>query len=112
MLSGTKGRMMSGTDGREKDNIVSITWEQFKQWQRWDEFPERRDDPPMTVDMKFWFDGKEYYLDCVGYKYVILSEKSDIIASNNNFLSLLTKPIDAWDKKTFQELIGKMLFQD
>lgn len=112
MRSGTKGRAMFGTDGREKDNIVSITWEHFKQWQRWDEFPERKDDPPMTVDMTFWLEGKKYYLDSVGCKYVILSEKSDVIASDNNLLLLLTKPIDAWDKKTFQELIGEMLFQD
>ncbi len=103
---------MFGAGGREKDNIVSITWEQFKKWQRWDEFPERKSDPPMTVDMSFWLGGKEYYLDSVDHKYAILSEKSEIIASDNNLLSLLSKPIDAWGRKTFRELIGEMLFQD
>ena len=26
-----------------------MTWQEFQQWQRWDEFPESADNPPLTV---------------------------------------------------------------
>lgn len=28
-----------------------MTWQEFQQWQRWDEFPECADNPPLTVDV-------------------------------------------------------------
>ena len=44
--------MLYGPDGK----IVSkMSWKRFEEYQRWDEFPERKDDPPMTVDFAFWY---------------------------------------------------------
>ena len=85
---------MCGADGYRDKNLINISWPQFQTWQRWDEFPERLDDPPMTVDMTFWYRGKRYYLDCVDRKYVILSEDGAPAASDANFLRLLKNPLE------------------
>ena len=61
--------MSYGTNGQTA--TVKITWEEFQIWQRWDEFPERKYDPPLTLDMAFWYKGKMYFLDRVNYEYVI-----------------------------------------
>ncbi len=100
---------MSGPDGKNVP-LINITWEQFQTWQRWDEYPERSDNPPMTVDMTFWYQNKEYYLDSINHQYAILSNNWEIIASNANFLTLLNKPIEQWDNKSFHELIEEMAF--
>ena len=50
--------MLYGPDGK----IVNrMTWKQFVEYQRWDEFPEQTDNPPMTVDFAFWYKDKKYY---------------------------------------------------
>ncbi len=103
---------MSGTDGSKSSNLVNLTWEQFQSWQRWDEFPERSENPPMTVDMTFCYQGKKYYLDCVDHEYAILTEKWECIASDKNFLSLLNKPIGRWNEKSFREIINEVLFEN
>ncbi len=104
--------MLFGTDGREDSNLIKLDWLQFQIWQRWDEFPDQRANPPMTVDMQFWYMQRLYYLDRVNQKYVILSENGEIIASDENFLNLLRKPIRAWRDKSFQQLIDQMFFKN
>lgn len=104
--------MLFGTDGREDSNLIKLDWVQFQIWQRWDEFPEQRANLPMTVDMQFWYMQSLYYLDRVNQKYVILSENGEIIASDENFLNLLRKPIQAWRDKSFQQLIDQMFFKN
>ncbi len=101
---------MSGTDGRKE--IIKLTWEQFQTWQRWDEFPERIDDPPMTVDMTFWYKDKMYYLDIVNHEYVVLTEQWKTVEKDGNFLTLLNKPIKEWEGKSFHELIGEISFHN
>ena len=32
-----------------------ITWDDYTKWQRWDEWPERVDNPPLTVETTFWY---------------------------------------------------------
>ncbi len=101
---------MSGPDG--KKNMIKLTWEQFQSWQRWDEYPERKFNPPITVDMTFFYQNKIYYLDSVNHEYAILTEQWETLASDNNFLKLLNKPIKEWDEKSFHELLGEMYFKD
>lgn len=101
---------MLGTDGFEGKNLVRLTWEQFQEWQRWDEFPERCADPPMTVDMSFIYKDRLYYLDMINHKYVILTAEWDPIATDDNFLALLKKPIEIWSGKTFCEELDEMQF--
>lgn len=43
-------------------SMDKMTWQEFQVWQRWDEFPERSDNPPLTVDPCFFYEGKEYYI--------------------------------------------------
>lgn len=101
---------MSGADGSKNSSLVNVTWEQFQSWQRWDEFPERSENPPMTVDMTFWYRGEKYYLDCVNHEYAILTEKWRCIASDKNFLRLLNKPIERWNEKSFHEIVAALRF--
>lgn len=103
---------MSGTDGSKNKNLVNITWSQFQAWQRWDEYPERNDNPPMTVDMTFWYQTKLYYLDCIDHEYAILTEDWKPLAKDSNFLRLLHKPIKQWHDKSFYELINQLLFKN
>ena len=49
---------MYGPDGK---NVIKITWDEFKRYQRWDEFPEYENNPPMTDDFMFWYNGKKYF---------------------------------------------------
>lgn len=108
--SSGRRKVLYGTDGREDNNLIKLDWLQFQIWQRWDEFPEQRANPPMTVDMQFWYMQRHYYLDRLNQKYVILNEHGEIIASDERFLKLLCQPIEIWGQKSFQELIDKMLF--
>lgn len=47
--------MVCGPDGKD---VEKMTWDEFIRYQRWDEFPELSDDPPMTDDFAFWLHGK------------------------------------------------------
>ena len=60
---------MFGPDGKE---VTKMTWSRFMEYQRWDEFPERTDNPPMTVDFAFWYQGKKYYCTGEDYGHVIV----------------------------------------
>ena len=101
---------MSGTDGSKNKNLVNITWKQFQAWQRWDEYPERNYNPPMTIDMTFWYKTKLYYLGYIDHEYAILTEDWKPLAKDSNFLRLLHKPIKQWHDKSFYELINQLLF--
>ena len=35
-------------------STAKMTWQEFQEWQRWNEFPERSNDPPLTVDPCFF----------------------------------------------------------
>lgn len=75
-------------------------------------YPERNDNPPMTVDMTFWYKTKLYYLDCIDHEYAILTEDWKPLAKDSNFLRLLHKPIKQWHDKSFYELINQLLFEN
>ncbi len=97
--------MLCGPDGR---GAIKMTWKQFMDYQRWDEFPERLDNPPMTVDFAFWLRGKKYY--CVGEDYgnVIVDSTWNRLAYNKNFLELLRMPV--FEGESFYDCIGQILF--
>ncbi len=92
--------------------MVKLTWDRFQLWQRWDEYPERKDDPPMTVDMTFWYEDELYYLDTISREYAILTEKCETVAADPNFLVLLNKPVQKWKGRSFHELIDEMIFKN
>lgn len=43
-------------------NMAKMTWQEFTEWQRWDEFLERADNPPMTVDVMFFYNDNTYFI--------------------------------------------------
>ena len=95
---------MYGPDGK---SVIKMTWDLFKEYQRWDEFPEMKENPPMTDDFMFWYNGKKYF--CTGEEYgnVIVDEKWNRLAYNENFLDLLLTPI--FDGKSFKDVIEDIL---
>ena len=111
-MFGKEERTMSGADGYKNKNLIKINWEQFQTWQRWDEFPERSDNPPMTVDMTFLYMGKIYYLDGINQEYAILTDAWEVVVSDSNFLRVLCKPVEIWEGKSFKELIAEFLFEN
>lgn len=42
---------------------MKMTWNEFQRWQSWEEFPERKNDPPFTADVEFSYAGKKYQID-------------------------------------------------
>ncbi len=63
---------MSGEDDRL---WRKITWEEYTVWQRWDEWPELSEAPPLTVETLFMYKGKEYLVttlrcECYIYKQI------------------------------------------
>ncbi len=97
--------MLHGPDGQ---TVNRMTWESFSEYQRWDEFPERADNPPMTVDFEFWRDNTKYYCTGEDNGFVIVDENWKRLAYNTNFLKLLETPI--WEGKSFHGCIHELLF--
>ena len=99
--------MLPGADGK---SVSKMTWERFKEYQRWDEFPEKADHPPMTVDFTFWYNNKKYYCTGEDYGFVIVDEAWNRIAYSKNFLKLLEIPV--FDGESFRERIEELLFEE
>ena len=74
-------------------NGAKMTWQEFTEWQRWDEFLERADNPLMTVDVMFFYNGNTYFIDESYGQYHILDKDWNPICSDKNLLMLLTSPI-------------------
>ena len=92
----------------EKKYMEKMTWKEFQEWQRWDEFPERFDDPPMTVDFRIFYEGNEYYIVYDYGQYHIYTRDWKAIYSNENLLKLLTTPIDFFHGKSFETAIDEL----
>ena len=88
-----------------KRSMDKMTWDEFQAWQRWDEFPERADNPPMTVDVMFFYEGHEYYIVLDYGRFHIYTEDWNEIYSHENFLKLLTTPVKLFHDKSFSESI-------
>lgn len=101
---------MYGLDGRISRTQTKMTWDEFSKWQRWDEFPELKENPPMTVDVYFFYNGDGYYIDGIGDEYVLQTESWEAVASDKCFLRLLTKPLEVFGGHSFQELIQELEF--
>ncbi|MCF0150979.1 MAG: hypothetical protein HUJ80_06185 [Firmicutes bacterium] len=87
-----------------------MTWEEFTIYQRWDEFPERATDPPMTVDFAFWYGEKLYYCTGEDFGNILVDADWNRIAYNVNFLLLLEMPV--FDGRSFRECINDILFAE
>ena len=99
---------MLGPDGK---TVTKMSWEEFTLFQRWDEFPERTDNPPLTVETIFWYNGTKYMITKLEQRYVIVeSESFDEIRSSDNFIELLTN--DFISGKSFKELLPDILVED
>lgn len=99
--------MLYGPDGK----IVSkMNWKKFSEYQRWDEFPERADNPPMTVDFAFWYHEKKYYCTGEDGGNVIVDENWERLAYDKNFLKLLEFPV--FNGKSFRDCVDDILFID
>ncbi len=96
--------------GPNGNPVSKITWEEYTKWQRWDEFPERADNPPLTVETDFWYNNHEYLVTSLNGEYVIVTMPDfDELIISKNFLELLTIPFI--DGKSFKELINDFLFE-
>lgn len=97
--------MLYGPDGK----IVSkMNWKKFEDYQRWDEFSERKDNPPMTADFAFWYNNKKYFCTGEDYGNVIVDENWNRIAYDKNFLKLLETPV--FNGKSFRDCIEEVMF--
>ena len=63
--------MLHGPDGQI---VNSMSWLQFCKYQRWEEFPDRADNPPMTADFTFGIDGKKYYYTGEDFGFVFVDK--------------------------------------
>lgn len=97
--------MLVGKDGKP---LVKINWEEFQKWQSWEEYPEMSDNPPMTVDMTFYYKGNEFFLDAIRDGYAIFTSDWQELSFEKNLLKLLTKPL--FENKSFKDLIEQFLF--
>jgi hypothetical protein len=99
-----------------------MTWEEFTKWQSWDEFPELSENPPLTVDVIFFYDGKKYQADhmprnCAtkenpeGY-YVWETTDGDFkpLARCDKFIDVLNAPV--LNGKSFKERIEELDIDD
>lgn len=86
-------------------------WKQIEEAERWDEWPERIDDPPLNTEIHFWYKDISYLVTEIRDDYLILEENTwNIIVKSKNFRVLLEKKIFI-DGKTFKELVPKMWFE-
>ena len=84
-----------------------ITWEEFKDWQ---DFPIGDNNPPLTVEVTFIYEGKIYYIDSgydkqYVYKNYFYNEKDEELYSHENFLTLLTTPLELFHGKSFEQML-------
>lgn len=97
--------------GPNGNHVVSLTMEEYAKWQGWDEWPERSDNPPLTVETPFWYNEQEYMVTSLQGDYVIVTQPDfNVVIRNKNFKQLLEMPFI--EGKTFQELISAFLFED
>ncbi len=99
---------MLGPDGY---HVTKMTMEEYAKWQGWDEWSDRKDDPPLTVETSFWYEEKEYMVTKLNGKYSIVIQPSfEVVISRDNFLELLNAPFI--EEKSFKELMGEFWFED
>lgn len=99
---------MYGPNGNHVIN--NMTWEEYAKWQRWDEWPEKNENPPLTVETTFWYNNQEYMVTSLKGQYVIVMQPDfEIVISNNNFVKLLN--MDFIEGKSFKELLPELLFE-
>ena len=96
---------------------IKMTWNDFISFERWDEFPERADDPPYTAEVGFTYKGKEYFLDGVTDQkthkmdfiwYEVAPNDMIEFARFDNFLKAVNAPL--FDGKSFRERIEEFEF--
>lgn len=98
-------RMKPNKDHVEEDK--PFTWESFILSESWNEFPERKDDPPLTMDFLFWYHGIRYIITAAygDSGYMIAEELSGkFIIQNKNFRKLV-EDVPLFEGKTFKELL-------
>lgn len=93
-----------------KRSTVKMTWQEFQEWQSWDEFPELANNPPLTVDVMFFYKENKYYIVGDYGQYHFYDESWKAKYSNKNFLKLLTTPIDLFHGKSFRTVISELDF--
>ena len=97
--------------GPNGNHVSKLTMDEYIKWQSWNEWPEREDDPPLTVETPFWYENQEYMVTKIKNEYVIVMQPDfTIVVSNNNFKELLEMPF--LNGKSFHELIESFLFED
>ena len=88
-----------------------MTWQEFQNWQRWDEFPERADNPPLTVDVFFLYEGKGYCIEKDYGSYHIYTSNWEEVFSRENLKKLLTSPISLFHGKSFADVCDNLEFK-
>ncbi|MBR6365293.1 MAG: hypothetical protein IKS10_04235 [Lachnospiraceae bacterium] len=88
----------------------NMTWTDFQKWQRWDEFPEFADNPPLTVDVSFVYENKVYYLVHDYGEYHIYDSKWNAVRSHKNLKTLLSVSLELFHGKSFAEICNELSF--
>ena len=97
---------------------IKMTWDKFTEFECWDQFPEREDDPPYTAEVNFMYKGKEYFLDGIAdqkthkmdYIWYEILPNDDYVefARFDNFLKAVNAPL--FDGRSFKERIREFEF--
>ena len=99
---------MHGPNG---NHVSKLNMEEYAKWQSWDEWPERADDPPLTVETSFWYKNREYMVTSLKGEYIIVTQPEfKEVISSGNFKELLEMPFI--DGKSFHELIDEFMFEN
>ncbi|SHN64499.1 hypothetical protein SAMN02745247_02803 [Butyrivibrio hungatei DSM 14810] len=98
---------MRGPNGKI---VNKLSWDEYIKWQRWDEWPDRSDDPPLTVETSFWYGNEEFMITFLNERYVIVKQPEfSTVVECNNFIKLLEMPFI--EGKSFKELLPEFLFE-
>ncbi|MBO4477490.1 MAG: hypothetical protein J5757_04060 [Lachnospiraceae bacterium] len=90
--------------------MSNMSWKEFQNWQRWDEFQECSDNPPLTVDVSFVYENNVYYIVYDYGEYHIYDSKWNAINSHKNIKTLLSNPIALFHGKSFAETCNELDF--
>ena len=61
MASYKRNKMNLMINGPGGNRVSKMTIDEYIKWQRWDEWPERADNPPLTVETVFWYKEKNIW---------------------------------------------------
>ena len=85
---------------------MKMTWNEFTQEVLgWGQFPDSKENPPLTSETLFYCEGNQYMITQIGERYLIVSQPEfKTIVESHSYPQLLEKPFI--EGKSFHELFS------